>query len=117
MKYLTKLSFSPFKTALILFAYLFTGITGEAQTTTFTEQDKVISDAALTFDGYGYQVDIDNDFAVVSEIYDDYDENEMNNVSQAGKINVLKKVNGQWQNIQNIVSINRYAKTKFIFNI
>ncbi len=109
MKNVTKVFHFPLQNFLLLFTCLFSSITLLAQTTTFTEVTKLVADARNSFDGFGEDVDIDGDFAVVGEPLDSYDENEMNVVQRAGKTHILKKVNGQWEIIQVIAAPNRAA--------
>ncbi|MEM9991545.1 MAG: hypothetical protein AAF738_07250 [Bacteroidota bacterium] len=91
----------------LLIASLCIVITVQSQTTTFTEVTKLVAESRNDYNGFGEDVDIDGDFAVIGEVLDSYDENEQNYVIRAGKINIAKKVNGQWEIIQVISAPNR----------
>lgn len=98
------------KTFTLLLACWSIIITGQAQTTAFTEISKVTSDARNDDDYFGDAVAIDKDFAVVGETLDQLTADEMGpSLSRAGKINILKKVNGEWTLIQKITTPTREA--------
>jgi hypothetical protein len=79
----------------------------------WTQTQKLVSSDRAAADGFGSSVAIDGDYALISAMGEDEDENGGNTQSQAGSAYMFKNVSGVWSQQQKIVASDRETMDAF----